>query len=174
MSQLTRILSIDGGRIRGIIPGKVLVALEEKLKKRTNDSGARIADFFDLIAGTSTGGILTCIYLCPDLEGDPTRPRFSAEEAVELYVERGDEIFNVSLWQRIRSAGGARDEIYDASELEETLDDYLEELKLSQLLKPYLITAYDIKRRRAKFFTQHDAKEKKTHDYLVKDVVQTD
>ena len=170
MSKLTRILSIDGGGIRGIIPGQVIVVLEEKLKKRTHDSNARIADFFDLVAGTSTGGILTCIYLCPDLGRDPTRPRFSAKQAVGLYMERGDKIFNVSLWQRIRSAGGARDEIYDAAELEKTLDDYLGELKLSQLLKPCLITAYDIKGRRAKFFTQHDARDKKMHDYLVKDV----
>ena len=170
MAKLNRILSIDGGGIRGIIPGQVLVALEEKLKKHTHDSNARIADFFDLVAGTSTGGILTCIYLCPDLGGDPTRPHFSAEEAVELYTERGDDIFNVSLWQRIRSAGGALDEIYDASELEEALDDYLGEVKLSQLLKPCLITAYDIKRRRTHFFTQHDARDNNSHDYLVKDV----
>ena len=131
MSKLTRILSIDGGGIRGIIPGQVLVALENKLKERSQNPNARIADFFDLVAGTSTGGILTCIYLCPDLGGDPARPLFSAEEAVELYMERGDEIFSVSLWQKIRSAGGALDEIYDAAELEETLDDYLGELKLS-------------------------------------------
>ena len=165
MVKLNRILSIDGGGIRGIIPGQVLVALEEKLKKHTHDSNTRIADYFDLVAGTSTGGILTCIYLCPDLGGDPTRPRFSAEEAVELYTERGDDIFNVSLWQRIRSASGALDEIYDASELEEALDDYLGELKLSQLLKPCMITAYDIKRRRTHFFTQHDARDNKSHDY---------
>ncbi len=64
--KLTRILSIDGGGIRGIIPGQILVILEEKLKKATANENARIADYFDLIAGTSTGGILACAYLCPD------------------------------------------------------------------------------------------------------------
>jgi patatin-like phospholipase/acyl hydrolase len=64
--KMTRILSIDGGGIRGIIPGQILVILEEKLKAKTGNENARIADYFDLIAGTSTGGILTCAYLTPD------------------------------------------------------------------------------------------------------------
>ena len=68
-----RILSIDGGGIRGILPGQILVALEEKLQKKSKNEAARIADYFDLVAGTSTGGILTCLYLCPG-EKDPTRP----------------------------------------------------------------------------------------------------
>jgi patatin-like phospholipase/acyl hydrolase len=171
MARLTRILSIDGGGIRGIIPGQVLVRLEKKLQTASGKPEATIADFFDLIAGTSTGGILTCVYLCPDLNGvDPSKARFSAQQAVDLYLERGDDIFDVSLWQKVRSAGGALDEIYDATELEEALDDYFGELKLSQLLKPCLITAYDIKRRRTVFFTQHDAKKDQKDDFLVKDL----
>ena len=163
-----RILSIDGGGIRGIVPGIVLVALEEKLKARTGDQGTRIADCFDLIAGTSTGGILTCLYLCPD--SSTGRPRFSADEAVELYTERGDEVFDVSFWHRFRTAGGLRDEKYSADGLEKLLDDFLGELRLSELLKPCLITAYDISQRRTTFFNQLDAKERDMKDFLVKDV----
>jgi len=55
---MKKILSIDGGVIRGIIPGQVLIALETKLQQRTGNPEARIADFFDFFAGTSTGGIL--------------------------------------------------------------------------------------------------------------------
>ena len=83
---LTRILSIDGGGIRGIIPGEILVVLEEKLQKLSNNPQARIADSFDLIAGTSTGGILSCIYLCPAKEA--RRPCFTARQAVDLYFNR--------------------------------------------------------------------------------------
>lgn len=168
MARFTRILSIDGGGIRGIIPGQVLVAVEEKLKDRTQNPDASIADYFDLIAGTSTGGILTCIYLCPDSERK--KARFTAREAVELYLERGDEIFDISLWQRIRSAGGVLDEKYNADELEEALKDYFGDLRLSELLKPCLITAYDIRRRKTEFFTQHDARVRKSRDYMVRDV----
>ena len=88
-SKLTRILSIDGGGIRGILPGQILVSLENKLKSIDNNPQARIADYFDLIAGTSTGGILTCLYLSPS-DTEPSRPGFSAERAVDLYLNRGD------------------------------------------------------------------------------------
>ena len=77
-----RILSIDGGGIRGIIPGQVLISLEQKLQKISGKPDMRIVDAFDLITGTSTGGILTCLYLCP--EGATRKPRFSAQEAVDL------------------------------------------------------------------------------------------
>jgi patatin-like phospholipase/acyl hydrolase len=168
-TKLTRILSIDGGGIRGIIPGQILVKLEEILKKLDKNPKAKIADYFDMIAGTSTGGILTCIYLCPESEKSRA-PRFTAEQAVELYMDRGDEIFDISLWQKIKSGAGVLDEKYSAKELEEALGDYLADLKLSELIKPCLITSYDIRRRHAHFFTQHDAKSATTHDFLVRDV----
>ena len=164
-----RILSIDGGGIRGIMPGQILVALEEKLVKKSKNPKATIANYFDLVAGTSTGGILTCLYLCPEKPGS-TQAKFSAEEAVDLYLERGDEIFDISLWHRISSGGGLTDEKYSADELEEALEDYLGDLKLSQLLKPCVVTSYDIRRRQAYFFRQHRAKESKRFDFLVRDV----
>ncbi len=166
--KLTRILSIDGGGIRGILPGQILVALEEKLKKFDTNPDARIADYFDLIAGTSTGGILACMYLTPT-DKKNKRPKFSAKKAVELYLNRGDEIFDVSLWQKVRSVGGITDEKYSADELEEALDDYIGELKLSELVKPCLVTSYDIKRRKGHFFRSHKAKIEESYDFLVKE-----
>ncbi len=168
-TKLTRILSIDGGGIRGIIPGQILVYLEKKLQKLDKNPRGKIADYFDLLAGTSTGGILVCTYLCPEEENSAV-PRFSAEDAVELYMERGDDIFDISLKQRILSGGGLLDEKYSALELEDALNDYFKNLKLSQLIKPCLVTSYDIRRRRAHFLTQHDAKKKQSHDFFVKDV----
>ena len=169
MAKLTRILSIDGGGIRGILPGQILVELEKILQEKTQDPSARIADFFDMIAGTSTGGILTCLYLCPE-SAQSKRPKYSAQEAVDIYLERGDEIFDVSVWQRIRSAGGVRDEKFDAAELESALLDYMENTRLSHLLKPCLITSYNIEKRYPHFFTQHDALKKPSYDFFIKDV----
>ncbi len=166
--QLTRILSIDGGGIRGILPGQILVSLEEKLKKLDNNPNAAIADYFDMIAGTSTGGILACMYLCPS-ESDKTRPRFSAQKAVELYLDRGDEIFDVSFWQKLKSLGGISDEKYSEDELVEALEDYIGEIKLNELLKPCLITSYDIKRRKGHFFRSHKAKTDPAYNFYVKD-----
>jgi len=170
--RMSRILSIDGGGIRGIIPGQILVVLEEKLKAKTGNENARISDYFDLIAGTSTGGILTCAYLMPDKEntGQELRPKFDASQVVDLYLKRGGDIFDVPLGHKIRTMGGITDELYPASQLEKALDDYFGNTKLSELIKPCLITSYDVQRRKGHFLTQHDALLKKACDYLVKDV----
>jgi patatin-like phospholipase/acyl hydrolase len=159
------ILSIDGGGIRGIIPGQILTHIEGLLKEIYDDSTYKIADHFDMIAGTSTGGILACAYLLVEFD----RPKYSAEEVVDIYFERGDDIFSIPLFHKIRSAGGLLDEKYPADGLEETLQDYFGDFKLTDLMKPSLITAYDIKRRKAHFFTQHDAEDPEYNFYL-KDV----
>lgn len=76
-----RILSIDGGGIRGIIPAKVLALLEEELGKLGKST--RICDYFDMICGTSTGGIIA-IGLGLGM---------SASDILKLYVENAKTIF---------------------------------------------------------------------------------
>ena len=70
--------SIDGGGIRGIFPAAILAGLE-----RAHTSGNPIGAYFDLIAGTSTGGILA-LGLGAGL---------SAADLLDLYVRRGGEVF---------------------------------------------------------------------------------
>lgn len=76
--KIFRILSIDGGGIRGIFPATFLAYLENSYL-----DGVSITQYFDLIAGTSTGGIIA-LGLAAGLRADDLR---------RLYVERGDEIF---------------------------------------------------------------------------------
>ncbi len=167
---MKRILAIDGGGIRGIVPGQVLAALERKLQQRSRNPNARLADFFDFMAGTSTGGILTCLYLCPMVDND-RQARFSAQDAVDLYVAHGGSIFRVPLWKRIVSWSGIADEKHDAAELERLLHRYFGDIRLSQLLKPCFIPAYDIQDRSEFFFTQHEARQRGAgYDFLVRDV----
>lgn len=144
-----RILSIDGGGIRGILPGIVLTQIEKKLQKKTGDSNIRLSDMFDFMAGTSTGGILSLAYLTPN---EDNRPKLSAQDAVNIYLDRRDKIFDVSAWQKIKSGKGILDEKYNASELEEALEDTFGDLKLSNLLKPCIITSYDIRNGKPHFF----------------------
>jgi uncharacterized protein len=84
-----RILSIDGGGIRGVFPAAVLAGLE-----RCYAGGSSIASYFDLAAGTSTGGILTL----------GLGAGYTAWDLLELYALRGDEIFppygRVGTWLR--------------------------------------------------------------------------
>jgi len=161
-----RILSIDGGGIRGILPGIVLTQIEQKLQEKTGDSNLKLSDMFDFIAGTSTGGILALAYLTPNEEN---RPKLTAQEAVNIYLDRGDDIFDVSNWQKIKSLNGLTDEKYDASELDKALEDTFGELKLSNLLKPCIITSYDIKNSKPHFFKQHKS-DNDTYNFKIKDV----
>lgn len=169
MTKLVRILSIDGGGIKGILPGKILVHLETKLQELSGNSGARISDYFDLIAGTSTGGILTCLLLTPS-ELDPARPKFTAEEAVGLYLEKGGDIFHQPFMHKVKSGIGLFDEKYPSRALEKNLSEYFLNTRLKGLLKPCIITAYDIENRKAHFFTQHDALSRDEKDFYVRDV----
>ncbi|MBA4712610.1 MULTISPECIES: patatin-like phospholipase family protein [Citrobacter] len=162
-----RILSIDGGGIRGILPGMLLVALEKKLQDKEKKPTARIADYFDLVAGTSTGAILCSAYVCPDATGTP---KFSAQEAVNFYLQDGDEIFDVGIWKTISSLGGVSDEKYPATELERVLKTAFGDTKLSKLLKPTCFVAYDVSSRLPVIFKQHSAVAKK-RDFLVRDVL---
>ena len=68
------ILSIDGGGIRGLIPALVLAEIEKRTKKR-------VAQLFDLISGTSTGGILA-LGLCKD-DGNGQRCEKTATDLSE-------------------------------------------------------------------------------------------
>jgi patatin-like phospholipase/acyl hydrolase len=56
MTKKFKILSIDGGGIRGVFPAQYLVCLEQRLAEEGGTG--RICDYFDLISGTSTGGII--------------------------------------------------------------------------------------------------------------------
>jgi patatin-like phospholipase/acyl hydrolase len=129
------VLSIDGGGIRGIIPAMVLAELEAR-------TGRPAAELFDLVAGTSTGGIIACAL-------GTGRP---AAEIVRLYLDEGPEIFSRSLVRRLTTAGGLLDERYDDDALDAALDAYLGSATLGDSRVDVLITAYDLHARATVFF----------------------
>ncbi len=153
-----RILSIDGGGIRGILAAEILARLEALLAERTDDPETRLSDYFDLVAGTSTGGILSAIYLFPDDSG--TRSQYTAKEASKLYLENAKKIFK-------RKTDPEAEEKYSGRELREVLVSYFGERKLSDLIKPSLITSYNIGKSSTHFFTSHDARFKDGYNYLL-------
>lgn len=78
-----RVLSIDGGGVRGIIPATILAYLEKRC-------GASVSDLFDLIVGTSTGGIIALGLTAPDGRG---RPTYRAKDLQEMYRSEAEAIF---------------------------------------------------------------------------------
>jgi len=145
-----RILSIDGGGIRGLIPAIVLTEIERQ-------SGRRVWELFDLIAGTSTGGILACALCAPD--------PLPASEVVKLYEDEGPHIFSRSLFQRIRSAEGLLDEKYDDAALDRALERFLQQKLLSQTRPDIIVPSYDTNEPGPYFFKTTDAKTSPDDDF---------
>ena len=130
-----RILSLDGGGIRGVFPASVLAGLEERYL-----DGKPLAQHFDLIAGTSTGGIIA-LGLGAGLR---------AADIQGLYIERGNKIFPpdragpvgvarrgtrwLSKWFRYR---------YDRSALNELLKELLGDLRFEESLTRLCIPSFD-------------------------------
>lgn len=165
MAKKIRILSLDGGGIRGIITCVILKYIEEQLQQ-LDDPNAKIGDYFDLVAGSSTGGLITALILFPDKSG---KAKYSIHEALELYAKKGDTIFNVSFWERIINPFGLFNEKISQKNLEKQLEEVFHTLELKKLIKPCLITAYDISSRKAKFFCSHEAVSE-LENFYVKDV----
>ena len=145
-----RVLSIDGGGIRGLIPAIVLEEVERR-------AGRPVHDLFDLIAGTSTGGIIACALCAPD--------PLPASRVVALYEEEGPEIFSRSIFQRISSAGGLLDEKYDSEALDSTLARFLSDKSLSQTHPDLLVPAYDTADPGPYFFKTMRARESPDEDF---------
>jgi len=154
-SRAVKVLCIDGGGIRGLIPALVLAEIELR-------TGRRTADMVDLIAGTSTGGLLACGLTRPGSDG---RPRFGAEELAGIYLEEGPRIFRRDTLKRVTSADGWLDERYDDDGLNAALARYLEDARLSDALTDVLVTAYEIHDRFAFFFRSARARTDPAYDF---------
>ena len=155
-----RVLSIDGGGIRGIIPAVVLGRLETL-------TGRPIHDLFDLIVGTSTGGLLTLGLTAPDAAG---QARFTAADLVRLYLDEGETIFSRPLAHRIRSANGLANAKYPAAGIEDVLERYFGDLRLAQLLGDVVVTAYETELREPWFFRSRRARADDGYDFRIRDV----
>ncbi|MFP4506714.1 MAG: patatin-like phospholipase family protein [Cyclobacteriaceae bacterium] len=117
--------------------------------------------------------MLACGLILPDPQ-QPARPKFTAEDLRNLYLERGGEIFDVPLWKKISSLGGISDEKYPERPFERILEEYFGDCRLSELMRPLLVSSYDVQRSVPYFFKQHKANKygeiNRDADFLVRDV----
>ena len=160
-----KILSIDGGGMRGVIPATILTILEEHKEKS-------VSEMFDMLVGASTGAILAAGLCVPDNVGN--HPKHQAADILKLYKKHGSEIFDRSLVHEIPIIGqlaGAFDEVYSDKPLKRVLKKYFANVLLSNSLKSLVITSYDIEKRNSYFFKSHFAWEDEDRDYLLRHVL---
>lgn len=163
-----KVLAIDGGGVRGIIPSHVLVALEDI-------TGRSVASMFDVIIGTSIGGIGALALSAPNEDG---KPDLTARDVLDFFRNRAGQIFpKTSLsWPRSlreleklirlptptqallgsnREIGNAR---YSAEGLESALVELLGERNLSDALTDVVIPTYDVRAQRPWFYRSEDVR----------------
>jgi uncharacterized protein len=150
-----RVLAIDGGGIRGLIPALLLAELEGR-------AGRPVFELFDLMAGTSTGGILVCALAGPD--------PLPAVEVAAIYEEEGPRIFDRSVFQRVRSADGLLDEKYDAAALDRALERFLADKRLSGAEPELLVPTYDTAGPGPHFFKTSNARADAAEDAPLSEV----
>ncbi|NLW45116.1 MAG: patatin [Syntrophomonadaceae bacterium] len=157
---MIKVLSLDGGGIRGIIPATVLAEIEKRTRKP-------VAELFDLIAGTSTGGLLALGLTKPGPGGGP---EFTAADMVRLYETGGPEIFSRSCWYRIASLGFLAESKYPSEGMRKVYARYFGDARLKEALCDVLVTAYEIELRTPFFFRSRRAREMPEYDFALQDV----
>lgn len=120
-----KILSIDGGGIKGIAPASLLANIEERTNKK-------IIEYFDLIVGTSTGGIIAL----------GLGLGFTAREILSLYLDNGDKIFKKQCF--LKSLNGVRAPVYDPAPLQTLLTEKFKGKLLGQSKIRLVIPSFDI------------------------------
>jgi patatin-like phospholipase/acyl hydrolase len=159
------ILSIDGGGVRGIIPSTILECLESALQDLDGPT-AVLADYFDVIAGTSTGGLVTAMLTVPG-DVDKTRPKFSAKDVSDLYLADAATIFPpvATGWKKflpgwlIGILAMLRKPKYDGTGLEKVIESKVgTTVRLSETLTNVVIPSFDVTKQQPVFFNNLDAK----------------
>ncbi|KAH9536221.1 hypothetical protein CY35_17G097100 [Sphagnum magellanicum] len=149
------ILSIDGGGVRGLIPATILEELEAKLQ-RLDGPEVRLVDYFDMIAGTSTGGLITAMLTAPSNE-NAKRPLCSVKEVCEFYLWYAGKVFPRTrgpFSQTRMNFTALNGPKYKAKGLDKILDRYFDsDPLLDAALTSIVIPAFDTKLQQPVFFS---------------------
>ncbi len=151
-----KVLAIDGGGIRGIIPATILTEIQKRL-------GMDLFQVFDLVAGASTGGIIAL--------GIGTRCKnngpYSPSELVDLYVQNGPEIFKKNLLTPERQVILPK---YSPDALESALAQFFQDAEFQSALTPLLISSYDLQGQLPFFFKSHRIAGDPTYNWRLTDI----
>ncbi|KAH9747302.1 Patatin [Citrus sinensis] len=153
------VLSIDGGGVRGIIPGTILAFLESQLQDLDGPK-ARIADYFDIVSGTSTGGLIATMLTAPDKD---RRPIFAAKDMNKFYFKHCPEIFPQDSCKNFpRSVTSPLRKwvrpMYDGKYMRTLTNRILGEITIKDTLTNLIIPTFDVKRLQPVIFSTNDGK----------------
>ena len=143
-----RILSIDGGGIRGYIPALILEELSNILLEQ--GKSPHLSRHFDIIAGTSSGSLTALALAAPKEDPEDSgsflpEPEYSCSDIVNTYETRSVDIFPKIPIAQIQYLKQAFHDKYDDEGLEEVLEDIFGKRTVKDSLTDFLISSYDLK-----------------------------
>ena len=160
-----KILSLDGGGIKGIIPCTILKYIEER-------TGQSISNLFHLIAGTSTGGIIAAGLTMPNEDGGN---EYRAEDMLHLYTAHGKEIFSkrpadFKSWIDAVVQDGLFDNCYDVTNFEKLLKEKFDDVHLKEALTDILVTTYSPDKEKPFYFSTRLAKKNESENFPLRQI----
>jgi predicted acylesterase/phospholipase RssA len=129
-----RILSLDGGGIRGLIALEVLRYLEEK-------SGKPIAELFDVIGGTSTGAIIGTQLVLADDQG---KPRYKASDIIKIYDDQVARVFRRPWYHQLLTLDGLLGPRYANHHKVSLANELYADANFRDFLLPVMIPSYSV------------------------------
>ncbi|CAK8539753.1 unnamed protein product [Lathyrus sativus] len=163
------VLSIDGGGVRGIIPGVILAYLESQLQE-IDGADARLADYFDVIAGTSTGGLITAMLTAPNPNN---RPLFAAKEIVPFYLKHLPHIFPQEsgiFGPIVNMAKALTGPKYNGKYLQKTIRQMIGSTLLSQTVTNIVIPSFDVEKLQPTIFSSYQIDAEPALDVKLSDI----
>lgn len=164
-----RILSIDGGGLRGVVPITILSEFKSRLQLY---SGKDIWQCFDLIAGTSTGGLITSAITLRNKNVNVSTAKYTLNDILNIYINRGKEIFPQHSW-----IGNLRHDVKDIFRptfnekgIEKVFRDVLGDSCISDCLTKIMVCAYDLNNNIPLFFKSIDNETNKALDAQLYDI----
>jgi len=151
MARKFRILSIDGGGLRGIVPATILQKIEDI-------TGKKIYEMFDLIAGSSTGGLIACALTVSD---NGLTPKFQVSDIAKMYTDKGPVIFpQLTAAERLlRDIEELFHPMFRPEGLDSVIKEYMGDKTMKDCLRPLFITSYDIKGNEAVIFKSRNTED---------------
>ena len=158
-----RILAIDGGGLRGIVPVNIL-------KKFLEITGKPIWQCFDLIAGTSTGGLIACALTIP--KAGAREAKYDLDYIMNIYMQRGKEIFPPRNWlsQKLGVINDASNPKYGTKGVEKVFSDVLGQSRMNDCLTNIMLTCYDLNNNGPLFFKSRASRKNTAQNALLYDI----
>jgi patatin-like phospholipase/acyl hydrolase len=159
---LFKILSIDGGGVRGILPAVLLLEIEKRCH-------CYLKDVFDMFTGTSIGALIASSYVVPEAIGS-TKPSRCTADTLEFYMKHAKNIFPSSFLSNFKRIFAPK---YSNQGLHDTIKSLTKDYRMGDTLKELIIPAVncEVCLLHTEYFSTHAARNNNDRNVLLSDVL---